>query len=84
MKIVLVSVHTHPVALGLRYVSSCLKAAGHDVEILFMCPRKATTDTRFARPVLEACTERCRRADLVGMSLMTGNCLRACADRDAA
>ncbi len=79
MRIVLVSVHTHPVALGLRYVSACLKAAGHDVEILFMCPRKATTDSRFPRPVLEGFLDRCRRADLVGFSLMTGNYLRACA-----
>jgi hypothetical protein len=36
MNILLVSTHAHPVTLGLRYISSCLKAAGHDVEVVFM------------------------------------------------
>jgi anaerobic magnesium-protoporphyrin IX monomethyl ester cyclase len=79
MKIVLVSVHTHPVALGLRYVSAYLKAGGHNVEALFMCSRKATTQADFAPAVLDAFIERCRRADLVGISLMTGNFHRAAA-----
>lgn len=79
MKIVLTSVHTHPVALGLRYISACLKQAGHDVEVLFMCPRKSTTEVDFPQSVIDAFVERCRRADLVGMSLMTGNYHRACA-----
>jgi anaerobic magnesium-protoporphyrin IX monomethyl ester cyclase len=82
MEITLVSAHTHPVALGLRYISSCLKAAGHNVEVLFMCPRKATTQADFPQLVLDAFVERCRRADLVGMSLMTGNYHRACALTD--
>jgi radical SAM superfamily enzyme YgiQ (UPF0313 family) len=79
MEIVLVSAHTHPMALGLRYISACLKAAGHDVEVLFMCPRKSTAQVDFSQPVLSAFVERCRGADLVGMSLMTGNYHRACA-----
>ena len=82
MKITLVSAHTHPVALGLRYVSACLKAAGHEVEVLFMCPRKSTTQADFAPSVLDAFVERCRRADLVGISLMTGNFRRAAALTD--
>jgi anaerobic magnesium-protoporphyrin IX monomethyl ester cyclase len=83
MKIALVSAHTHPVALGLRYISSCLKASGHDVEVLFMCPRKSTTQADFPKPVLDAFLDRCRRADLVGMSLMTSNYHRACALTEA-
>ncbi len=79
MNVVLVSAHPHPVALGLRYVSAYLKAAGHSVTVLFMSSRKATTRPDFAPAVLEAFVEHCRRADLIGISLMTGNFHRACA-----
>lgn len=83
MKVVLVSAHTHPIVLGLRYISSYLKAAGHDVELLFMCPHRSAGPAGLTAPVLDAFVERCRRADLVGMSLMTGNYHRACMLTDA-
>jgi len=79
MNMVFVSTHAHPVALGMRYVSSYVKAAGHKVKSLFMCSRKATARADFGPAVLEAFVEHCRSADLIGMSLMTGNFYRACA-----
>jgi hypothetical protein len=83
MKIALVSVHTHPVVLGLRYISSCLKVAGYGVELLFMFPRRSVGPAGLAAPVLDAFAERCRQADLVGMGLMTGNYQRACVLTDS-
>lgn len=78
MNIVLVSAHTHPVALGLRYISSALKAAGHNVKVLFMSSRKPTTQADYPPAVQEAFLDHCRTADLIGISLMTGNFDRAC------
>jgi radical SAM superfamily enzyme YgiQ (UPF0313 family) len=78
MKVVLVSTYTHPVALGLRYVSSYLKSAGHDVEMIFMSSKRDTAEADFAPEALDAFVERCRRAELIGMSLMTNTFHRAC------
>ena len=77
MKTILVSTYTHPIALGLRYVSSYLKAAGHDVEMILMSSKRATARADFSEPALEAFVERIRDADLIGMSLMTNTFHRA-------
>ena len=71
MKITLVSTYTHPIALGLRYVSSYLKAAGHDVEMILMGSKRATARADFSEAALEDFVERLRHRDLIGMSLMT-------------
>jgi len=78
MKVVLVSTYAYPLALGLRYVSSYLKAAGHDVEMIFMNSKRATAKPDYSRSVVEAFIERCRQADLVGLSLMTNTFHRSC------
>ncbi len=78
MRIVLVSTYTHPIALGLRYVSSYMKAAGHDVSMLFMSSKKDTAKADFSEGVLEDFVERCRDAELIGMGLMTNTFNRAC------
>ncbi|MHC4677030.1 MAG: B12-binding domain-containing radical SAM protein, partial [Planctomycetota bacterium] len=78
MKIILISTYAHPVALGLRYISSCLKAAGHDVEMIFMSSKRDTAAADFTAAAIEALVERCRSADLLGMSLMTNTFRRAC------
>ena len=62
MKVSLISTYTHPIALGLRYVSSYLKAAGHDVEMIFMCSKRDTAEADFPSAAVEAFVERCRRA----------------------
>ncbi|MFQ5805132.1 MAG: B12-binding domain-containing radical SAM protein, partial [Phycisphaerae bacterium] len=79
MKINLISTYTHSIALGLRYVSSYLKAAGHDVEMIFMGSKRDTTEVDFSEAALEAFVERLRGRDLIGMSLMTNTFRRACA-----
>ncbi len=77
MKVALVSTYTHPIALGLRFVSSYIKAAGHDVEMIFMSSKRDTADADFPKSAVEAFVERCRDVDLVGMSLMTNTFHRA-------
>ena len=57
MKIALVSTYTHPIALGLRYVSAYLKAAGHDVQMLFMSSKKDTARADFSAALLEDMAE---------------------------
>lgn len=42
MRIALIATQTHPIALGLRYASSYLKASGYDVDVLFMASRRDT------------------------------------------
>ena len=78
MKIALVSTYTHPIALGLRYVSSFLKAHGQAVQMFFMRSKRDTAEADFSPPLLTELTERLRDADLIGMSLMTNTFGRAC------
>ena len=77
MKIALVSTYTHPLALGLRYVSSYLKATGHDVQMIFMSSKRDTTTPDYSEAALEQLVNRVQGCDLVGMSLMTNNFHRA-------
>lgn len=79
MRIVLISSHTHPFALGLRILSACLKSAGHAVELIFMCSRRDTAAPDYTPAALADLATRARAADLVGVSLMTNNYHRACA-----
>ena len=77
MRIGLVSTYTHPIALGLRYVSSYLKAAGHDVQVYFMSSKRDTARADWAAAAVEEFLERIRDRDLIGMSLMTNTFHRA-------
>ena len=78
MKIALVATYTHPIALGLRYVSSYLKAGGHDVEMIFMKSKRDTAKADFSEASLDDFVERMRDRDLIGMGLMTNTFHRAC------
>ena len=78
MHVVLVSTYAYPLALGLRYVSSFLKQAGHKVTVLFMCSKRDTAEADFSRPVLDDLVDRARTADLIGMGLMTNSFHRSC------
>lgn len=78
MKVTLISTYTHPVALGLRYVSSYVKAAGHDVEVLFMSSKRDTAKVDYSELLLEDFVERLRGRDLIGLSLITNSFNRAC------
>ena len=58
MRITLISTYTHPIALGLRSVSAYLKAAGHDVEMIFMSSKRDTArpdvpPAEFSEPEIE-------------------------------
>ncbi len=78
MRIALIATYTHPIALGLRYISAFLKACGHDVEMFFMQSKRATAQADFSPPLLAELVERLRPAELIGMSLMTNTFHRAC------
>ncbi len=78
MRTILVATYTHPVALGLRYVSAYLKSAGHDVEMIFLTSRRDTAEADFSPRLLDDVIEHCRGADLVGMGLITNSFYRAC------
>lgn len=77
MKLALIATYTHPVALGMRYVSSYLKSAGHEVEMIFMASRRDTARPNFAPAVIESLIEHCRGVDLIGMGLLTNAFCRA-------
>ncbi|MFH0983405.1 MAG: radical SAM protein [Planctomycetota bacterium] len=77
MHVVLVSTYLYPVALGMRYISAFLKRAGHTVTCLFMSSQRDTADT--LSPALRSdYVERCRDADVIGLSLMTNSFFRSC------
>lgn len=78
MKVTLISTFTHPISLGLRFVSSYLKAAGHDVEMIFMSSKRDTAKANWSEAALEDMVARLRDRDLIGMSLMTNTYHRAC------
>ncbi len=83
MKIALVATYTHPLALGLRYVSSYLKRGGHEVCMVFMTSKRDSAKARFAPELIADLVERVRNAELIGMSLMTNTFYRACALTEA-
>ncbi len=78
MRIALVATYTHPIALGLRYISAFLKAHGQQVEMFFMRSKRDTAQADFPPALLDELVERLRPADLIGMSLMTNTFHRAC------
>lgn len=71
MRVVLVATQTHPVAIGLRYLSSYLKSAGHDVRMVFLSSQHSAKGLDFTRPDFERLFQFCRESDLIGLSLMT-------------
>lgn len=78
MRIALIATYTHPIALGMRYVSSYLKEHGQDVSLYFMRSRRDTAEADFSPALLDELVQRVRSADLIGMSLMTNTFHRAC------
>ena len=77
MKLALISPHTHPIALGIRYLSAVLKRDGHDVAVFFMCSRRSSTRPDWSTSAVEQLLEALRDRDLIGLSLMTNNFHRA-------
>ena len=83
MRIALVATYTHPISLGLRYVSAYLKHHGHDVRMIFMSSKRDTAKADFSPQLLGSFVDHLRDVDLIGMSLMTNNFVRACALTEA-
>jgi len=77
MRVALVSTYASPIALGLRYISSYLKQAGHETELYFLNARRKEASQPLPPEVLEQIIERLRGADLIGVSLMTNSYMRA-------
>ena len=77
MHLALVATHTHPISLGLRYVSAYLKRHGHNVRMIFMSSKRDTAKPDFSPALLDAFIDQVREADLIGMSLMTNTFVRA-------
>ena len=77
MRIALVATYTHPIALGLRYISAYLKAHGQQVDMFFMRSKRDTAEADFSGALLAELIERLRSAELIGMSLMTNTFHRA-------
>jgi len=82
MHIVLISTYAQPIALGMRYVSAFLKQANHRVTSLFLAGRHDGKELLPA-PLRDDVVDRCRDADVVGLSLMTHSFYKACAVTDA-
>jgi radical SAM superfamily enzyme YgiQ (UPF0313 family) len=77
MKVALVSTYTRSTAIGLRYVSACLKAAGHEVSTYFMSSKGRKARPAYSDALLSDFVDRVRPADVIGMSLMTNSYRRA-------
>ena len=77
MKISFISMGVSTDAIGVRILSSLLKAAGHQTQLIFLSTlddlrRKATGATyQYSEKVLGSIVELCGESDLVGISVMT-------------
>ncbi len=79
MRVVLVSTYVYPVALGMRYVSSYLKRAGHRVTLLFMCSKHDYQESGMPDSLQGDFIDLCRPANVIGLSLMTNSFYRSAA-----
>jgi len=77
MRVALISTYASPIAMGLRYISACLKRAGHETQMYFLAARRREALEPLRPQVLEDLLARLREADLIGLSLMTNSYLRA-------
>ncbi|MFQ5414564.1 MAG: B12-binding domain-containing radical SAM protein [Phycisphaerae bacterium] len=78
MQVAMIATYTHPIALGVRYISAFLKAHGQHVDVFFMRSKRDTAEADFGPALLAELVQRVRAADLIGMSLMTNTFHRAC------
>lgn len=70
MKVTLISLDQMIISGGVRTVSSCLKARGHAVEIIFA---RAVTGRPLSGAVMDRIAARCAESGLVGISLMSNS-----------
>lgn len=83
MNIVLLSLDHELYCIGIRILSSCLRAAGHQVKCLFLPPQTGSDEripkfkSGYSLRVLHEIRLMCGHADLIGISLMTNQFAQA-------
>jgi len=70
VKIVLISPYSSIISIGLRYVSSSLKEAGHDVKMIFLTTSHLNPILEYSQSVIKNVLEACEDASLIGISVM--------------
>ncbi len=66
MKITLISTASRPIEQGIRCLSSRLKKAGHEVNLIFMC-KGENYCTKFTEDELKQLEKLCRDSDMIGV-----------------
>ncbi|MFH1460529.1 MAG: radical SAM protein [Candidatus Omnitrophota bacterium] len=81
MKITLISFDEELYCLGIRILSSCLRQAGHEVQLIFLPPITNPKEKKFifkyTKDLLRALLQQCKGSDILGMSLMTNQFILA-------
>ena len=76
MKITLISTSTYPSDQGIRTISSCLKKAGHQVQLVFLTASEDYSKF-YPKKVLEQLKEMCSDSKLIGFSSMASTAKKA-------
>jgi len=76
MKITLISTSTYPSDQGIRTISSCLKKAGHNVQLVFLTASEDYSKF-YSKNVLEQLKTMCSDSGLIGFSSMASTSKRA-------
>ncbi|MBN1593700.1 MAG: B12-binding domain-containing radical SAM protein [Candidatus Coatesbacteria bacterium] len=77
MKVTLISPYLDVIALGIRGISSFLKANGHECELIFLPDHKSLLkddphfEERYPDGLMEDVVQACSESDVVGVSLMS-------------
>jgi radical SAM superfamily enzyme YgiQ (UPF0313 family) len=76
MRITLISLDYELYCAGIRILSACLKKAGHEVQCMFLPPRRKIKNKRistahFSDIVCQQIYDICKTSELIGLSLMT-------------
>jgi len=83
MNIALISFDEELYCLGIRVLSSCMRRAGHTTQIIFLPPRFSANKQKkkfifeYSQKLMDSLAEKCKDADLIGMSLMTNQFIPA-------
>ena len=75
-KIVLISTSTYPSDQGLRIISSCLKQAGYNSEIVFL-PEEEDYNKKYSKRVLKQLNNICKDSLLIGIASYASTSIRA-------
>ena len=77
MKVTLISMHPEIFSVGFRILSSCLKKANHEVQLIFIPggdlyqPKGKRFVSDYKEKILSDIVDLCRDSDMIGISLLT-------------